>query len=79
MILRPYKKIKDLQAEIEELSQQIEKLKSDKENDASQGHETGYWCNGCKKLIKERVWSAVRGEYELKFCKLDINCKDREE
>lgn len=80
MILRPYKKIADLQAEIKKLKRENKELKSEKENDVCQNHKIGIWCNGCKNIMEEKIWSAAHGNYFTnKFCKLDNKCEDREE
>lgn len=79
MILRPFKKIRELQEEIRELNNQIEKLKNVNKSNLSKKHQTGFWCNGCKNLVKEKMWNMVQGTYEAKFCKLENPCEDRKE
>lgn len=77
MILRPYKMIRELQKEIKQLNKQIEELKSKNENNLCEKHKTGFWCNGCKNLVKEKCWNMVQGTYEAKFCQLENPCEDR--
>lgn len=79
MILRPFKKIIELQEEINRLNEQIKELKNKNENDLRENHKTGLWCNNCQNLITEKVWGPLQGNYEVKFCKLDNACEDRKE
>ncbi len=79
MILRPFKKIKELQEEINRLNEQIKEMKRKNENNLCKNHKTGLWCNGCQNLIKEKCWNMVQGHYEMKFCKLENQCEDRKE
>lgn len=83
MILRPYKKIKELQEKIENLEYRLklyqESEKEQKQKEELQKHKTGVWCNGCKNLVKEKTWNIVQGTYEEKFCKLKNPCEDRKE
>lgn len=79
MILRPFKKIRELQEETNRLSERIKELKNKNENDLCENHKTGFWCNGCQNLIKEKTWNTLQGAYEAKFCKLENPCRDRKE
>lgn len=82
MILRPYKEIKRLNKVIETLEEDVryfKQLAENKEGDVKNKHKCGIWCNGCENLIQEPSWNAIQGIYNLKFCKLDSDCKDRKE
>lgn len=75
-IYNPFKRIKQLENKLQNLEKENEFLR-EKENETK--HEIGIWCNGCKNLMKEKVHATFTGEYEKKFCMLDIPCKERVE
>ena len=83
MILRPFKKIKELEDEIymlrkenrtlHEASERYCKKIAEKE---SGKHNCGAWCDGCGNLVKYEFDSV----YGLRtYCKLDYKCQDRKE
>lgn len=75
-IYNPFKRIKQLENKLQNLEKENEFLR-EKENETK--HEIGTWCNGCKNLMKEKVWNPYSIEYETKFCMLDNPCKERVE
>lgn len=79
MILRPFKKIREMKEEIRELNIQIEEMKNKKDEGLCKNHQTGPWYNGCGNLVKEKAWNIIQGSYETKFCKLENPCEDRRE
>lgn len=75
-IYNPFKKIKELNNELEALESYNSTLKEEiKEN--REKHKCGEWCNGCKHLT-ETNHNGYFGQYKVNFCMLDNPCKDRE-
>lgn len=77
MILRPYKKIKELELEIEKLkdvnenySEIIKRRKEEEEREKKGLHNPTASCMGCKNFINTG--------WEL-LCKKDCKCKDRQD
>lgn len=74
MILRPYKKIKELESEIERMTDvnnlYTKREKEWKSKEKACSHHITMACTGCKSFV-----NTVYGLY----CKKDCKCKDREE
>lgn len=83
MILRPFKKIKELEDEIYTLRKENSILRESEERwskktkeQESGKHNCGIWCDGCKHFVKYEI----DGVYGLHtYCKLDYKCEDRKE
>lgn len=75
MILRPFKKIKEQEEIIKNLSEAIghyKRLEENREKKEKEGlHECNSLCKGCKYLIKDGYYGYA--------CKLDCKCEDRRE
>ena len=69
-------KIKELEQEIEILRK--EKADLQKVNDGEK-HITGIHCIGCANLVEAEEYTPFVGKHNVKYCKLDFNCKDRVE
>lgn len=85
-IYNPFKKIRELERELEDSLNNFDSLKKEKERlkkelnylrKKEEEHETGMWCIGCKNLIAIMEDTPYR-KSELRFCMLDNPCKDRE-
>ncbi len=83
MILRPFKKIKELEDEIymlrkenrtlHECSERWSKMVKEQEE---KKHNCGIWCEGCGNLVKYEF----DGVYGMRtYCKLDYKCEDRKD
>lgn len=85
MILRPFKKIKELEDEIYMLRKENNTLhkcserwrKMAKEQEAKK-HNCGAWCEGCENLVKDE-FEGVYGVQRYMYCKLDYRCEDRKD
>lgn len=83
MILRPFKKIKELEDEIYMLRKENGTLHETAERyckkiaeQESGKHNCGAWCEGCENLIKYEFEGAY-GVQRYMYCKLDYKCEDR--
>ena len=70
-------------SKIKELEQEIETLR--RNNDGlrkiinGEKHKTGAHCIGCANLVETEKTTPFLERYNVKYCKLDFNCKDRVE
>ena len=70
-------------SKIKELEQEIGILRKEKNNLQNvingEKHMTGIHCIGCANLVEAEEYTPFAGKHNVKYCKLDFNCKDRVE
>ena len=70
-------------SKIKGLEQEIEILRKEKANLQKvvngEKHITGIHCIGCANLVEVEEYAPFVGTRNVKYCKLDFNCKDRVE
>lgn len=70
-------------SKIKELEQEIETLREEKANLQKvingEKHITGIQCMSCVNLVEVEEFTPFVGKHNVKYCRLDFNCKDRAE